>query len=90
MILRLRRVRPGGVDYRSFADTAKSPSSSLRLVVNTLMLQDVLADQKWDDLLAPEDRRGLTPLFWQHVLPYGEVTLDMTSRLDIGAVRAKP
>ena len=30
-----------------------------------------------------EDRRGLTPLFWQHVLPYGEVKLDMTSRLSI-------
>jgi len=23
-------------------------------------------------LLTAEDRRGLTPLFWQHVLPYGE------------------
>jgi len=51
--------------------------------VNTLMLQDVLADQEWDDLLAPEDRRGLTPLFWQHVLPYGEVKLDMTTRLKL-------
>jgi len=53
--------------------------------VNTLMLQDVLADQEWDDLLAPEDRRGLTPLFWQHVLPYGEVKLDMTTRLKIAS-----
>ncbi len=26
----------------------------------------------WSDLLTAEDRRGLTPLFWQHVLPYGE------------------
>ena len=34
-------------------------------------------------LLTVEDRRGLTPLFWQHVLPYGEVKLDMTSRLNI-------
>ena len=28
-----------------------------------------------------EDRRGLTPLFWSHVLPYGEVKLNMTSSL---------
>jgi integrase/recombinase XerD len=51
--------------------------------VNTLMLQDVLAEDDWAELLTPEDRRGLTPLFWQHVLPYGEVKLDMTARLSI-------
>jgi TnpA family transposase len=51
--------------------------------VNTLMLQDVLAEDDWAELLTPEDRRGLTPLFWQHVLPYGEVKLDMTTRLSI-------
>jgi hypothetical protein len=53
--------------------------------VNTLMLQDVLAEDAWAELLTPEDRRGLTPLFWQHVLPYGEVKLDMAARLRIRA-----
>jgi TnpA family transposase len=53
--------------------------------VNTLMLQDVLADQEWAEALTPEDRRGLTPLFWTHVAPYGEVKLDMASRLPLGA-----
>jgi hypothetical protein len=47
------------------------------------MLQDVLAESKWAGTLTPEDRRGLTPLFWQHVPPYGEVKLDMTARLSI-------
>ena len=51
--------------------------------VDTLMLQDVLAEPDWTELLTSEDRRGLTPLFWQHVLPYGEVKLDMTARLSI-------
>jgi len=51
--------------------------------INTLLLQDVLAEPDWSDLLTAEDRRGLTPLFWLHVLPYGEVKLDMTSRLRI-------
>lgn len=45
------------------------------------MLQDVLDDPAWGDNLSEADRRGLTPLFWAHVLPYGEVRLDMTSRL---------
>jgi len=52
--------------------------------VNTLMLQDVLAEPAWADILTPADWRGLTPLFWMHVLPYGEVHLDMTSRLSLG------
>ena len=53
--------------------------------VNTLMLQDVLDDPAWSDALAGEaDRRGLTPLFWSHVLPYGEVRLDMHTRLTLG------
>ncbi len=55
------------------------------MYVNTLMLQDVLAEQDWEDLLTPADRRGLTPLFWTHMLPYGQVRLDMSSRLRIGA-----
>jgi hypothetical protein len=52
--------------------------------VNTLMLPDVLADPEWEDVLTSEDRRGLTPLFWSHVLPYGEVKLNMNSRLTLG------
>lgn len=51
--------------------------------VNTLMLQDVLADPGWAALLTDPDRRGLTPLFWTHVFPYGEIRLDMTRRLGL-------
>jgi len=49
--------------------------------VNTLMLQDVLATPEWAEVLTDTDRRGLTPLFWSHVLPWGEVKLDMSQRL---------
>ncbi|WP_433258860.1 Tn3 family transposase [Streptosporangium sp. CA-135522] len=52
--------------------------------INTLMLQDVLADPEWATLLKPADQRGLTPLFWQHVQPYGEVRLDVAKRLSLG------
>jgi TnpA family transposase len=59
--------------------------------VNTLMVQDVLADPMWADRLTAEDRRGLTPLFWAHVAPYGEVRLDMGRRLPLhGAAPAAP
>src|SRR5450631_860514 len=38
-------------------------------------------------VLTPEDLRGLTPLFWAHVLPYGEVKLNMTRRLALNAAQ---
>ncbi|MGW7671581.1 hypothetical protein ACWGJX_31345 [Streptomyces sp. NPDC054775] len=54
--------------------------------MNTLMLQDILGEPEWADFLTPADRRGLTPLFWSHVRPYGEVNLDMDTRLHLAAV----
>ncbi len=48
------------------------------------MVQDVLADDDWATALTDADRRGLTPLFWTHVAPYGEVKLDMNNRLALG------
>ncbi|MFF8430730.1 hypothetical protein ACF07Y_37460 [Streptomyces sp. NPDC016566] len=50
------------------------------------MLQDVLGEPEWAELLTPADRRGLAPLFWSHVRPYGEVSLDMGARLNLAAV----
>jgi len=49
--------------------------------LNTLLIQDVLADG--DLQLAAEDQRAITPLFWSHIAPYGEVTLDMTRRISL-------
>ena len=51
--------------------------------VNTMMLQEVLADTLWGTAMREEDRRGLTPLFYGHVNPYGEFKLDMTQRLSL-------
>ncbi|MFE9479306.1 Tn3 family transposase [Streptomyces spororaveus] len=51
--------------------------------VNTLMIQDMLADPEWADVLTDEDKRALTPLFWMHIQPYGEVRLNMGSRLQL-------
>ena len=53
--------------------------------VNTLMLQDILAEPEWQGVLTAEDQRGLTALFWAHVRPYGEITLNMTKRLALSA-----
>lgn len=75
-----------GLPPRLFADVApkglagwrsralvESPShlQSALVYVNTLMLQDVLAEARLGGRPDPGGRRGLTPLFWTHVAPYG-------------------
>jgi TnpA family transposase len=51
--------------------------------VNTLMIQNVLADEGWLDRMAEEDFRALTPLIHNHVNPYGSFKLDMAKRLPL-------
>lgn len=58
--------------------------------VNTLLLQDILADEKWQKRLTDADRRALSPLFWTHVNPYGRFELDMSSHLDLVAAVVAP
>ena len=49
--------------------------------INTLMIQEVLSTTAWSERLTAEDMRGLTPLLYGHVNPYGRFELDMTKRL---------
>ncbi|MFF1922814.1 Tn3 family transposase [Streptomyces sp. NPDC058221] len=49
--------------------------------VNTLPLQDILREEKWQKRLSDADRRALSPLFWTHVTPCGRFELDMNSHL---------
>ncbi|GHB11785.1 hypothetical protein GCM10010330_77380 [Streptomyces tendae] len=51
------------------------------MYVNTPVLSDVLAEPRWAGLLGLADRHGLTPLFWQQVLTYSEIRLDLGSTL---------
>jgi TnpA family transposase len=49
--------------------------------INTLMLQQVLAEEEWRQRMGEAERRGLSPLFYAHVNPYGEFKLDMEKRI---------
>jgi TnpA family transposase len=53
--------------------------------INTLMIQQVLADQSWLDRMTPDDWRALTPLIYAHINPYGTFELDMQKRLHLEA-----
>jgi TnpA family transposase len=51
--------------------------------INTLMIQQVLAEPTWEQRLVAEDRRALTPLTYGHVTPYGLFQLNMEDRLPL-------
>jgi len=58
---------------------------SCLVYINTLMLQQVLADPAWMARMTPEDLRALTPLLYSHMNPYGTFELDMAARLPLVA-----
>lgn len=56
--------------------------------VNTLFIQEVLVEPAWRDRMRVDDCRGLTPLIYHHVNPYGRIELDMTRRMALAACAA--
>lgn len=56
--------------------------------VNTLMIQQILAEPPWKKRMNVVDFRALSPLIYAHVNPYGRFELDMNARLSIEAKAA--
>ena len=54
--------------------------------INTLMIQQVLADPQWLERMTTRDLAALSPLLTQHINPYGRFELDLESRLPIEEV----
>lgn len=51
--------------------------------INTLMLQSILSSAHWKNKLTDEDKRAITPLFYEHINPYGLFILDLTYRIPL-------
>jgi hypothetical protein len=51
--------------------------------INTLMIQEMLAQPEWHGRLETEDLRALTPLIYAHVNPYGRFELNLEERLPL-------
>ena len=51
--------------------------------VNTLMMQEVLAEPTWMNRMGARDLQALTPLIYPHITPYGTFHLDMNTRLPL-------
>lgn len=85
----LRGCLPDGDDLRSWSSPRSAWTSWWRTGRVLDGEKDLVAGKRGATrlgfaLLTPADQRGLTPLFWTHVRPYGEVHLDLATRLAIG------
>jgi TnpA family transposase len=54
------------------------------MLINTILVQQAVDQHQLLDALSSEDRRAMTPLFYEHVNPYGlfELDLNQPSLLD--------
>ena len=54
------------------------------VLVNTLIIQQILAEPEWAQRLTDRDRKALNALIWSHINPYGTFHIDMNTHLDLG------
>lgn len=65
-----------GTVYALFAPAAN---------INTLLIQNVLAEPVWQQRMTEEDGCGLTSLIYHYVNPYGRIEVNMDQRLALAA-----
>ena len=81
-------ISSNDVDAQEIAILSMHLLQTCLVYVNTLMVQEVLAESKWYDRMTEADWRGLTPLFYQHINPYGRFDLNMEQRIPLAQVVA--
>lgn len=64
-------VSTNDVDAQEVAILSMHLLQSCLVYVNTLMIQQMLAEPDWQQRMTEADWRGMTPLFCGHVNPYG-------------------
>jgi len=68
-------------DQETSAHALHLLQSSL-VYVNTRMVQSVLQNPRLQDSFSEADHRGLTPLIYSHINPYGRFEVDLNKRID--------
>lgn len=78
-------IASNDVDAQEVTILAMHLLQSSMTYINTLIVQQVLADPHWYNRFTDADWRGLTPLFYRHINPYGRFDLDMSYRIPIAS-----
>lgn len=68
-------------DQETSAHALHLLQSSL-VYVNTRMVQSVLRQPRLQNSFSEADHRGLTPLIYAHINPYGRFEVDLNKRID--------
>lgn len=78
-------LRSNSVEDQEIAALSLQLLQNCLVYMNTLMVQEVLYEnnESWLKKMTPEDFRGLTPLFYHHINPYGTFELNMKTRIPI-------
>lgn len=71
------------LDQQELAALSLHLLQSCLVFINTLLIQRVLAEPEQFQRMKQEDLRGLTPLIYSHVTPYGMFRLDLSERIEI-------
>jgi len=77
----VQEVVQGARDEQELAVLSLHLLQSSLVYINTLMLQRVLTEPAWMAGMTTDDLRGLTPLIYTHVNPYGTFSMDLAERL---------
>jgi TnpA family transposase len=76
-------INSNDVDAQEVAILSMHLVQTCLVYINTLMVQQVLAEPTWYERMTEADWRGLTPLFHLHINPYGRFDLDMSQRIPL-------
>ncbi len=78
-------ISSNDVDAQEVAILSMHLVQACLVYINTLMVQQVLAEPTWYERMTEADWRGLTPLFHLHINPYGRFDLDMNQRIPLAS-----
>jgi TnpA family transposase len=78
-------IASNDVDAQEITILAMHLLQSSMTYINTLIVQQVLTDPNWYNRFTDADWRGLTPLFYTHINPYGSFDLDMSYRIPLAS-----
>lgn len=78
-------IRFNSIDDQEVSTLSLQLLQNCLVYINTLMVQETLYNNNryWLKRMTSEDFRGLTPLFYNHVNPYGTFKLNMNKRIPI-------
>jgi hypothetical protein len=76
-------ISTNGRDEQELAVLSLHLLQTSLVYINTLMLQRVLREPAWMTSMTTDDLRGLTPLIYTHVNPYGRFSLNLSERLEL-------